>query len=50
MLGGLAGVGRATALVRHAHLEIHVSEPAPGFSERSAGICLSTTARGAGAY
>ncbi|ROV94599.1 hypothetical protein VPNG_09200 [Cytospora leucostoma] len=36
--GGLAGATIANALLRHAHLEVHVYEAAPEFSERGAAI------------
>ncbi|KUI66790.1 Salicylate hydroxylase [Cytospora mali] len=38
--GGLAGATIANALLRHAHLEVHVYESAPEFSERGAAIGL----------
>lgn len=39
--GGLAGATIANALLQHAHLEVHVYESAPEFSERGAAIGLS---------
>lgn len=36
--GGLAGATMANALLRHAHLEVHVYESAPEFSERGAAV------------
>lgn len=45
--GGLAGATIANALLRHAHLEVHVYESAPVFSERGAAIGLPSYARGA---
>lgn len=38
--GGLAGATIANALLRHAHLQVHVYESAPEFSERGAAIGL----------
>jgi salicylate hydroxylase len=39
--GGIAGATLANALVKHRHLDVHVYESAPEFSERGAGIGLS---------
>lgn len=39
--GGLAGASIANALLRHAHLNIHVYEAAPEFSERGAAVGLA---------
>ncbi|KAF3765288.1 FAD/NAD(P)-binding domain-containing protein [Cryphonectria parasitica EP155] len=43
--GGLAGASIANALLRYAHLEVHVYESAPEFSERGAAIGLSGDAQ-----
>ncbi|KAH7329664.1 salicylate hydroxylase [Stachybotrys elegans] len=45
--GGIAGATLANALVKHVHLDVHVYESAPEFSERGAGIGLSYLALGA---
>lgn len=39
--GGLAGASIANALLRHAHLDVHVYESAPEFSERGAAVGLA---------
>ncbi|KAI1394173.1 salicylate hydroxylase [Hypoxylon trugodes] len=39
--GGLAGATLANALIKHSHLEIHLFESAPEFSERGAAVGLS---------
>lgn len=39
--GGLAGVSIANALLRYAHLDVHVYESAPEFSERGAAVGLA---------
>lgn len=36
--GGLAGATIASSLLRHAHLDVHVFESAPEFSERGAAV------------
>ena len=43
--GGLAGATLANALVQHSHLEVHVFESAPEFSERGAAIGLAGNAQ-----
>lgn len=42
--GGLAGATVANALYQHPHLDIHVYEAAPKFSERGAAVGLATNA------
>ncbi|KAI0189055.1 FAD/NAD(P)-binding domain-containing protein [Astrocystis sublimbata] len=42
--GGLAGLTTAIALTKHQHLDVHVYESAPEFTERGAGIGLSPLA------
>lgn len=43
--GGLAGASIANALLRHSHLDVHVYESAPEFSERGAAIGLASDAQ-----
>lgn len=43
--GGLAGATLAHALLRHNHLDVHVYESAPEFSERGAAIGLASDAQ-----
>ena len=43
--GGLAGAGVANALIQSPHLDVHVFESAPEFSERGAAIGLSANAQ-----
>lgn len=43
--GGLAGATIAHALLRHAHLDVHVYESAPEFSERGAAVGLADDAQ-----
>jgi salicylate hydroxylase len=43
--GGLAGATIAHALLRHAHLDVHVYESAPEFSERGAAVGLASEAQ-----
>lgn len=43
--GGLAGATIANALLRHAHLDVHVYESAPEFSERGAAVGLASDAQ-----
>ncbi|KAI0165448.1 salicylate hydroxylase [Hypoxylon sp. FL1284] len=43
--GGLAGVTLANALMRHEHIEFHVYESAPEFSERGGAVGLATNAQ-----
>jgi len=43
--GGLAGASIAHALLRHSHLDVHVYESAPGFSERGAAVGLASDAQ-----
>ena len=43
--GGLAGATIAHALLRHAHLDVHVYESAPEFSERGAAVGLASDAQ-----
>lgn len=43
--GGLAGATLAHALLRHAHLDVHVYESAPEFSERGAAVGLASDAQ-----
>lgn len=40
--GGLAGASLANALVQFSHLDIHVYESAPEFSERGAAVGLAS--------
>jgi salicylate hydroxylase len=40
--GGLAGATLANALLTHPHLDIHIFEAAPQFSERGAAVGIST--------
>ncbi|KAI0015517.1 FAD/NAD(P)-binding domain-containing protein [Xylariomycetidae sp. FL0641] len=42
--GGLAGITVAVALAKHPHVDVHVYESAPQFTERGAGIGLSPLA------
>lgn len=39
--GGLAGASIANALLHHTHLDVHVYESAPEFSERGAAVGLA---------
>lgn len=43
--GGLAGVTLAHALLRHPHLDVHIYESAPEFSEQGAAVGLSGNAQ-----
>lgn len=43
--GGLAGATLANALLKHAHLDVHVYESAPEFSERGAAVGLASDAQ-----
>lgn len=43
--GGLAGAAIANGLLRHAHLDVHVYESAPEFSERGAAVGLASDAQ-----
>lgn len=43
--GGLAGASIANALLRHAHLDVHVYESAAEFSERGAAVGLASDAQ-----
>lgn len=43
--GGLAGATIANGLLRHAHLDVHVFESAPEFSERGAAVGLASNAQ-----
>lgn len=43
--GGLAGASIANALLRRAHLDVHVYESAPEFSERGAAVGLAGDAQ-----
>lgn len=43
--GGLAGASLANALFCHPHLEVHVYESAPEFSERGAAVGLAINAQ-----
>lgn len=43
--GGLAGATIANALLKHAHLDVHVYESAPEFSERGAAVGLASDAQ-----
>lgn len=43
--GGLAGATIANALLRHDHLDVHVYESAPEFSERGAAVGLASDAQ-----
>ena len=43
--GGLAGAAIANALFRQPHLDVHVYESAPEFSERGAAIGLGINAQ-----
>lgn len=43
--GGLAGATIANALLRHAHLDVHVYESASEFSERGAAVGLASDAQ-----
>jgi len=43
--GGLAGAGVANALIQSPHLDVHVFESAPEFSERGAAVGLSANAQ-----
>ncbi|KAK2599766.1 hypothetical protein N8I77_011492 [Diaporthe amygdali] len=43
--GGLAGATIANALLRHAHLDVHVYESAAEFSERGAAVGLASDAQ-----
>lgn len=43
--GGLAGATIAHTLLRHAHLDVHVYESAPEFSERGAAVGLASDAQ-----
>lgn len=43
--GGLAGATLAHALLRHAHLDVHVYESAHEFSERGAAVGLASDAQ-----
>ena len=42
--GGLAGVTLANALIRIPHLDVHVYEAAPEFSERGAAVGIAKNA------
>lgn len=48
--GGLAGATLANALLRFAHMEIHVYESAPQFSERGAAVGLAVNSQNALAH
>lgn len=43
--GGLAGATIANALLRYTHLDVHVYESAPEFSERGAAVGLADDAQ-----
>jgi salicylate hydroxylase len=43
--GGLAGAAAARALLRQPHLDIHIYESAPEFSERGQGIGMAVNAQ-----
>lgn len=43
--GGLAGAALANALSRLPHLEVHIYESAPEFSERGMGISMAINAQ-----
>lgn len=43
--GGLAGAVLANALLQHTHIDVHVYESAPEFSERGAAIGLADNAQ-----
>lgn len=43
--GGLAGAVVAHALIKHPHLDVHVFESAPEFSERGAAVGLAENAQ-----
>ncbi|XXG96085.1 hypothetical protein Hte_002363 [Hypoxylon texense] len=43
--GGLAGVTLGNALIQHKHLDFHIYESAPEFSERGAAVGLATNAQ-----
>lgn len=45
--GGLAGAALANALVRISHVDVHVFESAPEFSERGAAVGLAKNAQSA---
>lgn len=47
--GGLAGITVAIALSKHRHVDVHVYESSPQFTERGAGIGLPPLALEAGA-
>lgn len=48
--GGLAGATIAHALLQHTHLDVHVYESAPEFSERGAAVGLASEAQRALAH
>ncbi|KAI0100099.1 salicylate hydroxylase [Nemania sp. FL0031] len=43
--GGLAGVTLGNALIQHPHIEVHIYESAPQFSERGAAVGLAINAQ-----
>jgi salicylate hydroxylase len=43
--GGLAGAAAARALLHQSHLEVHIYESAPEFSERGLGIGMAINAQ-----
>ncbi len=45
--GGLAGAAMANALIKLSHVDVHIYEAAPEFSERGAAVGLATNAKAA---